>query len=96
MAHELQEGKSDELNNVRRWKKYRFSRRKYPTRVIKNGDKGVLVIGRKSAEEALKKMLGRDVSHMRSMDTKFEWVFAEPISKSARLLERESLREIGG
>lgn len=64
---------------TRRWKKYRFSKYEYPTRVIKNGSEGVLKIGRIEARRDLQHALGRDVSHMVEDDTPYEWIFKEPL-----------------
>jgi len=68
--------------NGRNWKKYRLSKRLFPTRIIidKPGQKkpGHLEIGRDAAAVELRSMLNRDVSHMRVTNTRGEWVFMEP------------------
>lgn len=63
----------------KKWKHHRLSKRLYPTRIISTGTSGSLVVGKIAARQALKKMLGRDISHMRETDTRTEWVFLEPI-----------------
>lgn len=64
----------------RKWKHHRLSKRLYPTRIISTGTSGSLVVGKIAARQALKKMLGRDVSQMRETDTRNEWVFSEPLT----------------
>lgn len=69
---------------IRKWKKFRLSKYRYPTRVVidsqKSGKyKGHLVVGRDVARAALKAMLGRSVDHMKSTDSRGEWIFMEPL-----------------
>lgn len=76
-----------------KWKKYRLSKQKYPTRFVGGGGnvKGVLIIGWKNALKDLEKELGRalpreldkngspkDRPKMKS--TRGEWVFMEPLT----------------
>lgn len=67
---------------IRKWKKYKLSKSKFPTHVIKNGSEGVLKIGRIEAKRDLQHALGRDVSHMVEDDTPYEWIFKEPLPPS--------------
>ena len=67
--------------NIRKWKKFRLSKYLFPTYVSMSGSSGTLHVGRDAARKALQTMLGRNVSHMRVSDTRFEWVFAEPLGK---------------
>ena len=71
--------------HTRKWKKFKMSKYQYPTTVVIDGqqggkNKGHLAIGRVKAADDLKRMLGRDISHMIVTDTKSEWVFMEPLA----------------
>ena len=64
-----------------KYKKYRFSKRLFPTFIARSGQGGgSLQIGRDEARKALRQSLGRDVSHMTEKDTAGEWVFQEPLT----------------
>lgn len=67
---------------VRKWKKWRLSKRRFPTYLIKGskpGD-GALIVGRIAAKNFLSEKLGSSrVERMTATDTKTEWVFCEPV-----------------
>jgi hypothetical protein len=62
-----------------KWKKFRLSKRQFPTRIIGDGNSRHLQIGKEMATAALRKMLGRDVSHMKIRSSRGEWIFMEPL-----------------
>lgn len=70
---------------VSKWKKWRLSKRQYPTYIIygQNGPgSGGLVIGRTKAAAALAATLGQArVDKMKVTDTPTEWVFMEPCNQ---------------
>lgn len=67
-----------------KWKKWRLSKRRFPTFEVKGDRKsnkrGALIIGRERAAAHLAATLGRErVDRMVVEDTNTEWVFKEPI-----------------
>ena len=65
--------------HIRKWKKFRLSKYLFPTYVSMSGSSGMLHVGRDAAKKVLQTMLGRNVSHMQETDTRFEWIFMEPL-----------------
>lgn len=62
------------------FKHHKLSKYIYPTEIKRNGLKGTLIVGRKSAKDALAKMLGRGVDDsFRESDTAKQWIFSEPL-----------------
>lgn len=62
--------------------KHRKSKYEYPTRVVKNSQsKGQLIIGKDSAERALRSEFKRPLNIVRRYDTRTQWVFCEPWRK---------------
>lgn len=65
-----------------KWKKWRLSKRIFPTRQIKGSGstKGENIPGHKAAAAHLALSLGRErVDQMKITDTRSEWVFMEPL-----------------
>lgn len=67
----------DLATQIRKYKKFRVSKRLFPTKVVNNGTKGVLIIGHQRAKNHLEGVLNRSIGHMVPMHTKTEWVWGE-------------------
>ena len=62
-------------------RKYRRSKRRFPTRVVKTGTKGTLVIGKNKAKEDIEAQLGRPLSQdAKECHTRFEWCWREAVT----------------
>ena len=60
-------------------KKYRRSKYQFPTRVVKSGTKGTLVVGSKTAQNDIEKQLKRKLLPTAKLcHTKYEWCWREP------------------
>lgn len=64
---------------IRKYKKFRMSKHKYPTYVQRNGMTGILMLGHETAARDLPRKYGKDASKLKPMHTRFEWVWGELI-----------------
>jgi len=64
----------------RKWKKHRRSKYRFPTRVVKTGVKGTLVVGSGPAYNSVVADLGRRLVGNVTRHTWSQWVFCEPLN----------------
>ncbi len=66
---------------IKKYKKYRFSKYRFPTRITMNGQSGQIEIGHERAGSELRRQYGKDPSKLKAMHTRFEWVWGELLAK---------------
>jgi len=67
--------------NIRKWRKYRRSKYRFPTRIVKTGVKGSLHVGAVDAKRDVENELGRALVGKVTRHTRTQWVFCEPLKK---------------
>ena len=60
---------------MKKWHKFRASKAMFPTRVVNNGNKGVLHVGHIEAKSHLEAELGRSLKDAVLGHTRSEWIF---------------------
>jgi len=64
----------EQLEN-RKWKKYKASKRMFPTKFLG----GSVQIGKMDAQRYIEKMIGKSVKDMKFKSTKTQWVWMEAL-----------------
>jgi len=68
-----------------KWKKFRFSKDRFKTKVVVNANKGQLIVGSDTARAHLERMLGHKISLVKEggewvfRSERFNWCFMRPL-----------------